>query len=203
MANEEPRYEVLKTSERFELREYAPMLLAEVQVTADFDDVGSQSFRSLFGYISEDDRPQGEIAMTVPVLQQPLTNDERGAEESAMNQPGDEQNPRLSSYRFAFVMPPEYNLDDLPKPADGKILLRSVPSRVMAARSYSGTWSEQLYRENEQILREALQQAELKTIGTPIFARYNAPFSLWFMRRNEVLIEVERSIPEAKSYKGD
>ncbi|NIQ94116.1 MAG: heme-binding protein, partial [Desulfuromonadales bacterium] len=56
---------------------------------------------------------------------------------------------------------------------------------------YSGTWSEDLYRENEKILLEAIEAAGLKAIGEPIFARYNAPFSLWFMRRNEVLVEVE------------
>ena len=60
----------------------------------------------------------------------------------------------------------------------------------MAVRRYSGTWSEERYRSNEQQLLAAVQAAGLKTLGPPIFARYNAPFSLWFLRRNEVLIEV-------------
>ena len=68
--------------------------------------------------------------------------------------------------------------------------IKSVPARLMAVRRYSGTWSEERYRTNEQQLIAAVQAAGLKTLGPPIFARYNAPFSLWFLRRNEVLIEV-------------
>ena len=177
LASEEPKYTVLKSYDQFELRQYEPLLVAEVRVTADFKEVGSQAFRSLFGFISEDDRPQGKIAMTAPVLQQPLPGDEP-------SQPADK------TYRFAFVMPAQYSLDDLPQPEDGDINIRSVPSRVLAVRRYSGTWSEELYRENEKVLLDALQTEEFSPIGAPIFARYNAPFSLWFMRRNEVLIEV-------------
>lgn len=177
LASEEPKYTVLKSYAQFELRQYEPLLVAEVRVTTDFNEVGSQAFRSLFGFISEDDRPQGKIAMTAPVLQQPLPGGE-------LSQPADK------TYRFAFVMPAQYSLDDLPQPKDGEIKIRSVPSRVLAVRRYSGTWSEQLYRENEKVLLDALQTEEFSPIGAPIFARYNAPFSLWFMRRNEVMIEV-------------
>lgn len=174
MAYEEPEYGVVKEYDTFELRRYEPYIVAEVEMTGDFDEVGGSAFRKLFGYISEDDRPQGEIAMTVPVIQQPTTD----AEER-------------KNYRFAFVMPEGYELNDLPVPEDTEIRLRDVPTRLMAARRYSGTWSEERYRKNEQILLESVRRAGLTIVGQPIFARYNAPFSLWFLRRNEVLVEID------------
>ena len=184
LAYEEPAYRVIKTYPAFELRQYDAYVVAETQVAGAFDDVGSQAFRRLFSYISAEQRPQGKIAMTTPVIQQPIAADEN---------PGDDGSAQAEtgiSYRFAFVMPAEYTLDDLPKPDNLTIQLSSIPARLMAARRYSGTWSEERYRKNQQQLLEAVQAAGLKTLGTPIFARYNAPFSLWFLRRNEVLIEV-------------
>ena len=184
LAYEEPAYRVIKTYPAFELRQYDAYVVAETQVAGAFDDVGSQAFRKLFRYISADKRPQGKIAMTTPVIQQPIAADENPGDDGSA--PADTG----TSYRFAFVMPAEYALDDLPKPDNLTIQLSSIPARVMAARRYSGTWSEERYRKNQQQLLEAVQAAGLKTLGTPIFARYNAPFSLWFLRRNEVLIEV-------------
>ena len=147
-------------------------------------DVGGEAFRRLFDYISEGDRPQGKIAMTTPVIQQPLP---AVTEQSAIDDvsPGAEKR-----YRFAFVMPVGYSLEELPRPENAEVRIESVPARLMAARRYSGTWSEERYRSNERQLLAAVQAAGLKTLGPPIFARYNAPFSLWFLRRNEVLVEV-------------
>lgn len=184
MAYEEPAYRVTKEYPAFELRQYEAYVVAETSVAGAFDEVGSQAFRKLFGYISADQRPQGKIAMTTPVIQQPLAAGEKSGDEGST--PADTG----SRYRFAFVMPAEYSLDDLPVPDNATVQLRNIPARLMAARRYSGTWSEERYRKNQQQLLEAVQAAGLKTLGTPIFARYNAPFSLWFLRRNEVLIEV-------------
>jgi len=184
LAYEEPAYRVIKTYPAFELRQYDAYVVAETLVAGAFDEVGSQAFRKLFRYISAEQRPQGKIAMTTPVIQQPIAPGEKSGDESpvAAN--------TGTRYRFAFVMPAEYALDELPKPENVSIQLRSIPARLMAARRYSGTWSEERYRNNQQQLLEAVQAAGLKPLGTALFARYNAPFSLWFLRRNEVLIEV-------------
>lgn len=184
LAYEEPGYTVVERYQEFELRQYDTYLVAETSVSGDFDDVGGEAFRRLFDYISEDDRPQGKIAMTTPVIQQPLPT---VTEQSAVDDASPGANNR---YRFAFVMPAGYSLEDLPRPENPKVLIKSVPARLMAARRYTGTWSEERYRSNEQQLLAAVQAAGLKTLGPPIFARYNAPFSLWFLRRNEVLVEV-------------
>ena len=184
LAYEEPGYTVVERYQEFELRQYDTYLVAETSVSGDFDDVGGEAFRRLFDYISEGDRPQGKIAMTTPVIQQPLPT---VTEQSAVDDASPGANNR---YRFAFVMPAGYSLEDLPRPENPKVLIKSVPARLMAARRYTGTWSEERYRSNEQQLLAAVQAAGLKTLGPPIFARYNAPFSLWFLRRNEVLVEV-------------
>ena len=184
LAYEEPVYTVTKTYQDFELRQYDAYVVAETSVTGNFADVGKQAFRRLFSYINEGNRPQGKIAMTTPVIQQPLP--------SVMEQTVFKDNSQgvEAIYRIAFVMPAVYSLEDLPRPDNAEVRLTSVPAKLMAARRYSGTWREERYRKHEQRLLEALQAAGFKTLGPPIFARYNAPFSLWFLRRNEVLIEV-------------
>jgi len=185
LAYEEPSYQVIKTYSHFELRQYEPYLVAETYVTGEFSDVGSQAFRRLFDYIREDQRPQGKIDMTTPVIQQPV--DVAAAKDTDR----DDGTGKSKRYRFAFVMPAKYELASLPIPESADVVLHEVPGRLMAARQYSGTWSEKRYRENEKILLTALQNEGLVTVGEPVFARYNAPFSLWFLRRNEVLIEVQ------------
>jgi hypothetical protein len=88
-------------------------------------------------------------------------------------------------------MPSRYTLETLPEPVDPRVRLRREPERLMAVRRYSGTWSEANYRDNEALLLRAIDEAGLTLVGSPIYARYNSPFSLWFLRRNEVLVEVE------------
>jgi hypothetical protein len=171
-AYEQPKYEIVKIYKGFELRRYAPYIVAETVVSGKFDDAGNKAFRILFKYISGDNLKKTEIPMTAPVEQTP-----------------DGEN--SDSYVFSFIMPSKYTLDTLPIPADPRIKLRQVKSRLLAARTYSGTWSEKRYRENETALLEAVKAAGFTAVGEPIFARYNSPFSLWFLRKNEVLLEVE------------
>jgi hypothetical protein len=185
LAYEEPVYNTLKTYEEFELRQYESFIIAEVHVTGGFDDVGNKAFRKLFNYISNADRPQGKIDMTTPVIQQPM-------EISGDTNTDNAKKAQEKGYRFAFVMPGKYELEDLPPPLDPAIQLKTVPGNLIAARRYSGTWSQERYQKNEQILLQAIKGSDYKAAGEPIFARYNAPFSLWFLRRNEVLVPVEK-----------
>jgi hypothetical protein len=94
-------------------------------------------------------------------------------------------------YTYAFVMERKYTLDTLPQPRDPRIRLEEQAGRVMAVRRYSGRWTEGNYRENEVKLVEALSADDRRPIGQPILARYNSPFTPWFMRRNEVMVQIE------------
>ena len=174
MSLDEPEYEVIEQSDAFELRAYKPFVVAETRVDGDFDEVGSRAFRSLVSYIQGDNQGGRNLPMTAPVNQQRVGGDSDG------------------TWLFQFVMPKEYVLQMLPQPMDEGVTLRQIPARLVAARRYSGGWGEQKYRDNEQALLEALQREGLVPVGTPIFARYNAPFVPWFLRRNEVLVDVER-----------
>jgi SOUL heme-binding protein len=190
MANEQPRYEVLRSYDGFELRRYMSYIVAETTVTGDFDNVGNTAFRILAGYISGKNRKNEAIAMTTPVNQTPA---EDAGEKIAMTAPVTQtpQEHAKDTYVFSFMMPSKYTLDTLPRPADARIHLRQMEGRLMAARTYSGTWAIHRYKQNEASLLQALQAEGLRPVGAPIFARYNSPFTLWFLRRNEVLVEVQ------------
>jgi hypothetical protein len=94
------------------------------------------------------------------------------------------------TYVLSFVMPSRYTLETLPEPLDPRAHLRAVPARLMAAHRYSGRWTEANYRDQETALLKAVEVAGLRPIAAPVYARYNSPFSLPFLRRNEVLVEV-------------
>ena len=85
----------------------------------------------------------------------------------------------------------KYTLDTLPLPQNPEVRIVSRPARVMAVRRYSGTWSEARYQEHERELLSALRDDSIEAVGAPVFARYNAPFTPWFLRRNEVMVEVD------------
>jgi hypothetical protein len=188
MALEEAKYTVLEKADDFELRQYEPHIVAETFVEGDFENVGNEGFRRLFAYISGTNRKKESIPMTAPVGQEP------SSENIAMTAPvGLER--AGPQWRITFLMPPNYTMATLPEPVNPRVQLKEMPGRLMAALIYSGTWSKDRYEEKEAALRDMLKQKGLKPAGEPVFARYNSPFSLWFMRRNEVLIPVERGAP--------
>jgi len=184
MAIEEPSYRVLERDGSFELREYEPYLVAETHVAAGFENAGSVAFRRLFRYISGHNAAQQQIAMTAPVTQ---TRGERIAMTApvAMEADGD-------GYRVAFVVPARYSRKTVPKPLDEQVEIRAVPARLVACWCYTGRWTESRYREHERRLRELIATRGYLVRGEPILARYNPPFTPWPLRRNEVLIPVER-----------
>ena len=198
MAYEQPRYAVLKRFDDFELRQYEPYNVAEADVTGDFEAVGNEAFRILAGYIFGNNQGGRKIAMTAPVDQVPAIP---SGEKIAMTVPV-VQSPQAearSTFTFTFMMPSEYTLDDLPRPNDPRIRLRRVEARLMAARTYSGTWSQERYRDNETVLLRAVEAAGFNPVGAPVFARYDSPFTLWFLRRNEVLVPIRAQTGDHES----
>lgn len=193
VAIEEPKYEVVKTYPDFELRRYAPYLVAETEVSGDFDEVGNRAFRILAAYIFGENRAQEKMEMTAPVNQRPAAGD---GEKMAMTAPVT-QRPKAGAdadtYVLSFVMPSRYTLDTIPEPLSPEVNLREEPAKLVAVRGYSGRWTEANYREHESQLLAAVEREGLTPVGAPVYARYNSPFSLWFLRRNEVMVEVEAS----------
>ena len=190
MAIEEPAYEVLLETKYYEVRRYQPYIVAEVDVDNDFRRAGNSAFRVLAGYIFGDNEPQQKMAMTAPVESREGVRMNMTA--PVTSQAGNDG----SSYTYAFVMERKYTMDTLPKPDNPAIRLVQRPARVMAVHRYSGTWSEERYREHEQLLLDALAVDRVETTGSPVFARYNAPFTPWFLRRTEIMVEVDWKEPQ-------
>lgn len=187
MAIEIPEYLVVEQDGSFELRAYSSYLIAETEVEAGFMNAGNIAFGRLFRYISGANTAQAEIAMTAPVEQSSQ------GEKIAMTAPV-EQAKADGVYRVGFVVPRKYNRETVPKPTDPRVSIREVPARTVAVWRYSGRWTEENFREHEQDLRRAVQARGLQAVSgdSAIIARYDAPFIPWFMRRNEVLIPLEK-----------
>jgi effector-binding domain-containing protein len=142
------------------------------------------AFRPLFRYISGENRSRSKVAMTAPMSQ------EKAGEKIRMTAPVNQQSSR-DKWAVSFTMPASYTLETLPVPDDPKIILRQVPARRMAAVRYSGFWSEKIYRQNRSELETWIREQGLTITGDPVWARYNPPFTPWFLRRNEILIPVK------------
>jgi len=185
MAIEKAKYTVLEKEDGFELRQYEAQIVAETYVEGNLEKVGNAGFRRLYAYISGENKKKESISMTAPVGQ------EAGSEKIAMTAPVSQEK-KDSQWRITFLMPAEYTLEMLPDPKDTRVMLAQEPGRLMAAVKYSGTWSEEGYEENKALLEEYIQKRGLTKAGAPVWARYDPPFMPWFMRRNEVLIPVEK-----------
>jgi len=186
MATEEAPYTVIKTDAIFELREYAPQVLAEILVDGDLEGAGNMAFRPLFRYISGDNKSRSKIAMTAPVSQ------EQKGEKISMTAPVSQQRSQ-GKWAVSFMMPASYTMETLPTPDDPNITLRQVPARRVAAVRYSGFWSQEKYLLHKEKLEQWIKDNRFTVTGETVWARYNAPFTPWFMRRNEILIPVAAS----------
>jgi len=178
---QESAYTVERTEQAFQVRQYAPQVVAEIVVDGSLEEAGNKAFRPLFNYISGANRSQSKLAMTAPVAQQ------REGEKLAMTAPVG-QEAVSNRWAITFMMPSHFTLETLPTPTDEKVHLRAIPARRMAAVQYSGTWSRPRYERNLARLRAWMQTQGLAAAGEPVWARYNPPFTLWFLRRNEVLV---------------
>jgi hypothetical protein len=189
MSIEEPAYEVRHTAGKIEYREYAAYLIAEtlVEGETDFESAGNEGFGRLFRYISGSNTAQSKIAMTAPVSQK------AGSEKIAMTVPV-QQTGSGAGWRIAFTLPAKYSLETAPVPADPRIRIVREPARLFAVLRYSGRWTESNYNTHRDELLDALSAAGIGVRGEPQLARYNAPFVPPFLRRNEVMIEVD-SLP--------
>lgn len=183
MATEEAPYEVVSSEGDFELRDYAAQIVAEVIVNDDFSSAGNSAFRPLFKYISGDNTAQADIAMTSPVSQV------KQNQEIAMTSPVG-QRASSDGWAVSFMMPAEMTMDTVPRPNNPAVTIREIPAHRMATVRYSGRWTEKRYQEHLARLLSWVETQGLSVNGEPVFARYNAPFTPWFMRRNEILLPV-------------
>lgn len=185
---EEANYSVLKNQDQFEIREYEALVVAETLVNTGFDEAGKVAFKRLFGYISGDNSAASEIAMTAPVMA--LKQNLEKGEKISMTAPVTGQKSALG-WRFAFVLPATYTLESAPLPESPEVRLVLVPARKVAVKRYSGSWSETAYETNLKLLQDWMQQNRLEADSLPSVAGYDPPWTLPFLRRNEIMIDVK------------
>jgi hypothetical protein len=184
MATEEPKYAVLEKESPFEIRSYTPMIVAEVQVEGDLDEASSQGFRLIAAYIFGQNQVSEKIAMTAPVT---VEDQSVKSAKIAMTAPVGIES-KSGKWTVSFVMPAEYTMESIPKPISSQVQLRQIPAVKKAVISFSGFYNSQKVAEKTLELEQWIKSRNLKIIGSPNFARYNPPWTLPFMRRNEVMI---------------
>jgi len=182
-ATEEPDYQVVRLLEDIELRQYAPYAVAEVVVAGPAGDAGSQAFPILAGYIFGKNKGERKFAMTAPVTQVAApVKLEMTAPVTQSAAPG--------GFLVQFVLPKGVTVASAPEPVDARVNLREVLPAQVAVIRYSGFWSASNYADHLAKLQAALRAADLVWTGEPVYARYNAPFTPWFLRRNEIWLHL-------------
>lgn len=164
---EEPRWELLTTLDSVEIRQYEPSIQAVTQLQSSGET--SEGFRRLAGYIFGGNERSQSIAMTAPV----------------------EETLEQNSPMMAFTLPAEYAMEDLPTPDDGTVTLRPVEGRTVAAIRFSGWATSGAITRKQKELLAILDQHGIVTVGVPALNQYNPPWTLPFLRRNEVAVEIE------------
>ena len=180
---ERPKYDVISFSGNIELRQYAPMIIAEVEVAGDRKEAINTGFRILADYIFGNNTVQQEIAMTAPVQQQ--SNEKIAMTAPVQQQEGD------GVWKVSFVMPSQYSMDELPKPNNKIVILKEIPLKQVVAITFSGTNSDENMKKHEKQLIAYAESKNLSVAGTSKYAFYNPPWTLPHIRRNEVLIEIK------------
>jgi hypothetical protein len=182
MAVEEPPYTLVRADGDFEIRNYAPMVVAEVVVASTSRSPANDGFRPLANYIFGDNSPGAKIAMTAPVAV------ERGTK-IAMTAPVERERGD-AGWVVRFIMPAGSHLETMPTPNDPAVRLRAQPARRLAVVRFSGMATRDSSNAKEQSLRAWMARAGLQPAGEPIYAYYNPPWTPGFMRRNEVQIPI-------------
>lgn len=180
---EEPAFSLVRADDNFEIRDYAPTITADVTVRGEPVAARNRGFMPLADYIFAKEREGEKIAMTAPVTQRPPR------EKIAMTAPVAQQ-PSADGWTVSFTMPAEYTMETLPPPANPDVRLVQHPPRRVAVLKFSGLAGEDRMDEKRRELMQAVAAAGLKPSGEPEFAFYDPPWTLPFMRRNEVMVEL-------------
>lgn len=185
MTEQQP-YDVVRTTPDYELRRYPQHVVAETVVrNVSFEDAGTRAFRFLFGYINGDNTARRSIAMTAPVVQQ-------ASSRIAMTAPVVQER-SADGFAVAFVLPAAMTEQNAPVPNRPEVALRTVPERLVAAARFSGRWTRASWESHRDALLASVAADGLTPVGEARFARFDPPFTPWFLRRNEVLVDVENA----------
>lgn len=196
MAIEEPKYALIVSDAQFEVRHYAPVLIAETIVEGDMDAASSKGFRLIADFIfgnnlSSDTDKKSKIAMTAPVTVEPQSSKIAMTAPVTVEPQAAESNMKTAkTWRINFVMPSQYTLANIPKPKNNAVSLREVPSKYFIVHKYSGfNTVARVQTKTDETVEWAIKRS-YKMIGTPQLSRYDPPWTLPMFRRNEIMLEI-------------
>ena len=180
---EEPSFAVLEKRNGYEIRQYAPYIIAETQVTGSYSNALNEGFRIVADYIFGNNTSKTSIAMTAPVL-------ENKSESIAMTVPVINTLENEQTRTISFVLPSKYTLETLPAPNNSKVILTEVPARTVAVLRFNWYATENRATKKEALLEELITNDGLIVNGAVQVAQYNPPFSMPLIRRNEIIIPI-------------
>ncbi len=179
---EQAGYTVIETHGAIEIRDYAPMIVAQTEVSGARDEAISKGFRTIADYIFGNNTAQQKVAMTAPVIQQP-------SEKIAMTAPVIQQG-EGDQWQVRFVMPSEYRMDTLPTPKNNAVDIKEIPGKRFVVIRFSGMADEEMLAEQTTALNSFIKEKGLEPLSPPAYAFFNPPWTLPPLRRNEVMVEV-------------
>jgi hypothetical protein len=179
---EQARYDVVQSQGDIQIRDYAAMIVAEAEVSGERKEAISQGFRIIADYIFGNNTRKQKVAMTAPVTQQPK-------DKIAMTAPVIQQG-SSGHWKVRFVMPASYTMDTLPRPNNDAVKLEMIPGKRFAVIRFSGMAGEASLKGHTDELTKFIMKEKLHALSEPSYAFFNPPWTLPFLRRNEVMIEV-------------
>jgi hypothetical protein len=179
---EQPKYNLVESNGNIEIRDYAPMIVAETDVAGARYEAIREGFRTIADYIFGSNLASQKVAMTAPVTQEAS---ERIGMTAPVIQQADGQ-----VWQVRFVMPASYSLQTLPVPKNPAVRLKEIKRKRFAVIRFSGTAGEDTLKRRTEELREFVSAKNLNARSAPTYAFYNPPWTLPFLRRNEVMIEI-------------
>ena len=184
MAIEEPEFISIEKKDAFEIREYKSKLIAQVLVSGTFDSASNKGFRLLADFIfgnNKTNEGSKKIEMTAPVITR------EASEKIEMTAPVISEETERGWF-ISFNMPKEYTKETLPIPNNSEVKIIEVPSEKFAVITFSGLVRDKKYVEMLNLLNEEMKKRNLEAKGPPVLARYNPPWTLPFLRRNELML---------------
>jgi effector-binding domain-containing protein len=179
---EHPKYTLVERSGAIEIRDYAPMIVAETEVTGERREAITKGFRLIADYIFGNNTAAQKVPMTAPVTQQ--GDSEKIAMTAPVTQQGDG-----NAWRVRFIMPSKYTMETLPKPNNPAVVLKEIPGKRFAVIRFSGMAGKDSLDRHTKELEEFISAKNLTPLSSPTYAFYNPPWTLPFLRRNEVMVE--------------
>ena len=190
MATGEPEFHLSFQEGAFEVRDYPSLIAAEVTVTGERREAATAGFKLLAGYIFGANQRREKVAATTPP-EQSVMQGETIAMTAPVTQTQASPGGKETTWVIRFVMPSRYALSDLPVPTDKRVTLKTLPPQRFAVHRFSGLAHEADVEENTSTLKAFAAKRQLLAIGLPSLARYDPPWRLWFLRRNEILLPIE------------